>query len=123
MPVKNAVKPSEKVGKAERITAEVILSTGGKPVCDSSPAPWVEESLRTIDISVPHTKELIITVKQGIFGYWEMDSKGIPIGNRVGELKIRILQERDSVTTQLAMKRYRWKRAPALSDFTIEELS
>jgi hypothetical protein len=123
VPIKNEAIPGKEVGKAERITAEIVLSSGGTSLLEVSPAPWVGEASRKIDIQSPDTKELLVAFKESVSGcgYWEMDFHGIPMGCSRGELKIRLLRERDSGTSYLATKFYKWKRAPELGDFWIEE--
>jgi hypothetical protein len=123
VPIKNEAVPGKEVSKAERITAEIVLSSGGTSLLEVSPAPWVGEASRKIDIQSPDTKQLIVAFKESGSGcgYWEMDFRGIPMGCSRGELKIRLLRERDSRTSHLATKFYKWKRAPELGDFWIEE--
>jgi len=124
VPIKNEAIPGGKeVGKAERITAEIVLSSGGTTLLEVSPAPWVGEASMKIDIPSPETRELIVAFKESVsgYGYWEMDFHGILLGCSRGEMKIRLLRERDSGTSYLATKFYKWKRAPELGDFWIEE--
>ena len=124
VPIKNEAIPGKEVAKAERITAEIVLSSGGTPLLEVSPAPWVGEASRKIDVQSPDTKELIVAFKESVsgYGYWEMDFHGIPMGCSRGELKIRLPRERDSGTSYLATKFYKWRRAPELGDFWIEEV-
>jgi hypothetical protein len=123
VPIKNEAVPGKEVAKAEKITAEIVLSSGGTSLLEVSPVPWVGEASRKIDIDSPDTKELLVAFKESVSGggYWEMDFRGIPMGCSRGELKIRLLRERDSGTSYLATKFYKWKRAPGLGDFWIEE--
>jgi hypothetical protein len=123
-PIKNEYLPDRKVGKAQGIKAEIILSVGGHVLRQWSPAMWVGEQSTTIEIPVAETKGLVLVVRRGTeLGFWEMNSEGIPMGNCVGELKIRLLMEDGNGTTShIATKRYRWKRAPELLDFSIEPL-
>jgi hypothetical protein len=122
LPIKNEMLPGKDVGKAEGIKAEVIVSTGGAVLCEWSPARWVGEKSKSVEIPVSETKELIIAVRDvAPGGFWEMDFKGIPVGTRVGELKIRLLREDSSGTTRLIAKRfYKWRRVPELFDFDIK---
>jgi hypothetical protein len=123
-PIKNEYRPEKPVGRARGIKAEIILSVGGQILRQWSPAVWVGEKSKVIEIPVAETKELIMAFRSSAaLGYWEMDFEGIPMGNRVGELKVRLLMEDDSGTTShLVTKRYRWKRAPELLDFYVEPL-
>jgi hypothetical protein len=124
VPIKNEMLPGKAVGRGEGIKAEVIVSTGGTVLCEWSPARWVGEIAKTVEIPVSETKELIIAVRDSApGGFWEMDSRGIPLGTRVGELKIRLLREDNVGTTSLIAKKfYKWKRAPELFDFVIQPL-
>lgn len=124
VPIKNEILPGKNVGRGEGIKAEVIGSTGGTVQCEWSPAKWVGEVSRTVEIPVSETKELIVAVRDSApGGFWEMDFRGIPVGTRAGELKIRLLREDSAGTTSLiTTKFYKWKRAPELFDFVIQAI-
>jgi len=124
VPIKNEPIPNKEVVKAERITAEIVLSSGGTTLLEVSPAFWLGQPSTKIDIECPGTRELIVAFRESVSGcgYWEMgNSHGIPFGAWSGELKIRILRERDSKTSFLVTKFYTWRRAPELGDFEIKE--
>ena len=124
VPIKNEMLPGKDVGRGEGIKAEVILSSGGTVLREWSPAGWVGEVSNRIEIPVSETKQLIVAVRDSSpGGFWEMDSRGIPVGNRAGELKIRLLREDSAGTASLIAKKfYKWKRAPDLFDFDIQPI-
>jgi hypothetical protein len=124
VPIKNEILPGKDVGRGEGIKAEVIVSTGGTVLCEWSPARWVGEISKRVEIPVSETKELIVAVRDSApGGFWEMDFRGIPVGTRVGELKIRLLREDNAGTTSLiTTKFYKWKRTPELLDFVIQPI-
>lgn len=110
IPIKNEPLSTRPVGDAEKLKAQVIVTSGGVPLRESSPASWLGESSRTIKISVAETKELLVAFRgAGDLGYWMVEWDGIQLSYTHGEIEVRLLKEQESGWEIISTKLYKWQ--------------
>ncbi len=128
LPVRNEPTPHDVADV--QVSVQIIFTSDGHEVCDSSPAAWVDEVSNIVKIPVGATREVIL-VAGSVGGLWQavtnrraddtwkgkypMELQPIPLCSQ-GELNVRLLSQGRILKTVS----YKWRRTNGLEDFYID---